>query len=220
MSTVAYAASPMERTKNYLKSSPRLKSLVHWMLFPQHDFRPRWWVRALVNPFRHRRGRGSIVRRSARLDVLPYNRFDVGECSIVESFATVNNAIGDVIIGKHSLVGMYNSVLGPVTIGDHVMLAPHVVLSGLNHNFEDVTRPISQQPTTVRPIVVEDGAWIGANSTVTAGVRIGRNAVVAGGSVVTRDVPPFSVVAGNPAKLMKQYNFETEQWEKPEPAIV
>ena len=216
MTAVAYPMPLIERTKTLLKSSPRLKALAHWMLFPPHDFRPRWWVRALVNPFRHRRGRGSIIRWSTRLDVLPYNRFDLGDRSIVESFATVNNAIGDVVIGKHSLVGVYNSILGPVSIGDHVMLAPHVVLSGLNHSFEDVTLPISRQPTTTRAIVVEDGAWIGANTIVTAGVRIGRNSVVAGGSVVTRDVPPFSVVAGNPAKLVKQYNFETERWEKPE----
>ena len=216
MTAVAYPMPLIERTKTLLKSSPRLKALAHWMLFPPHAFRPRWWVRALVNPFRHRRGRGSIIRWSTRLDVLPYNRFDLGDRSIVESFATVNNAIGDVVIGKHSLVGVYNSILGPVSIGDHVMLAPHVVLSGLNHSFEDVTLPISRQPTTTRAIVVEDGAWIGANTIVTAGVRIGRNSVGAGGSVVTRDVPPFSVVAGNPAKLVKQYNFETERWEKPE----
>jgi len=95
-----------------------------------------------------------------------------------------------------------------------VMLAPHVTLSALNHSFDDVSRPIAQQPTTTRPIVVEDGAWIGAQALITAGVRIGRNSVVAGGSVVTRDVPPFSVVAGNPARLVKQYNFETKRWER------
>ncbi len=204
----------IQQIKHRLKSSPRLKAIAHWMLIPPHDFRPRWWVRVFWNPIHHRRGHGSIVRWSTRLDVFPYNRFEVGDYSLIESFATVNNAIGDVVIGKHSLIGVCNSILGPVTIGDYVMLAPHVTLSALNHSFDDVSRPIAQQPTTTRPIVVEDGAWIGAQALITAGVRIGRNSVVAGGSVVTRDVPPFSVVAGNPARLVKQYNFETKRWER------
>lgn len=214
MTTATYPAPLTERIKTYLKSSPRLKALAHWMLFPANDFRPRWWVRAVASRLRHRRGAGAIVRWNTRLDVVPYNRFDLGERAIVESFATVNNIVGDVLVGKHSLIGMYNSILGPISIGDHVMLAPHVVLSGLNHSFEDVSKPIVHQPTTVRPIVIEDGAWVGAGSIVTAGVRIGRNAVVAGGSVVTRDVPPYSVAAGNPAKVVKQYNFETGEWER------
>ena len=204
----------IQQIKQYVKSSPRLKRLAHWMLIPPHDFRPRWWVRTFLNPFRRHLGRGSIIRWSARLDLVPYHRFDLGEYALVESHSIINNVIGDVVIGKHSLIGVYNSILGPVTIGDHVLLAPHVVLSGLNHSFEDVTRPISQQPTLTKAIVIEEGAWIGANSVVTAGVHIGRNAVVAGGSVVTRDVPDFAVVAGNPARIVKQYNFETALWEK------
>lgn len=203
-----------QRLKAYLKTNPRIKAWVHWALFPAHEYRPRWWVRTFVNPFRHKRGRASLIRWSARLDVLPYNRFELGAYSTIESHSTINNAVGDVLIGDHTLIGVSNTLLGPLTIGHHVLLAQHVVLSGLNHAYEDVTRPISQQPTTTSPIVVEDGVWIGANSVVTAGVRIGRNSVVAGGSVVTRDVPPFSVVGGNPARLLKQYNPDTQQWER------
>lgn len=216
MTALSQPQSFSQRVKTYLKTNPRLKAWIHWTLFPTHDFRPRWWVRAFVNPFVHKRGRGSIVRWSARLDVLPYNRFDLGAYSIVESHAVVNNGVGDVVVGEHSLIGMCNSILGPVTIGNRVLLAQHVVLSGLNHAYEDVSLPIAQQPTTTRPIVVEEGAWVGANAVVTAGVRIGRNAVVAAGSVVTRDVPPFSVVGGNPARLLKRYNFDTQQWERVE----
>jgi acetyltransferase-like isoleucine patch superfamily enzyme len=64
-------------------------------------------------------------------------------------------------------------------------------------------------------ITIEDDVWIGANSTVLAGVTIGRHSIVAAGSVVTRSVPPYSVCAGAPAKVVKQYDFEQKAWVKP-----
>ena len=79
------------------------------------------------------------------------------------------------------------------------MLAQHVVMSGLNHQFEDINLPISQQPCTTAEIIIEDEAWIGANVVITSGTKIGKHAVVAAGSVVTKDVPPYSVVGGNPS---------------------
>jgi acetyltransferase-like isoleucine patch superfamily enzyme len=66
----------------------------------------------------------------------------------------------------------------------------------------------------VSEIVVEDGVWIGGGAIITAGVHIGRNAVVGAGAVVTKDVPPYSVAIGNPAKVVKQYDFELKKWVK------
>ena len=136
----------------------------------------------------------------------------MGENCLVEDYATVNNAVGDVFIGNRSLVGISSVIIGPVTIGDDVMLAQNVVLSGLNHDYQNVKLPIKDQKTSTKLITVEDGVWIGANVVVTAGVKIGKNAVVAGGSVVIKDVPPFSVVAGNTAKVIRKYCFESEKW--------
>jgi acetyltransferase-like isoleucine patch superfamily enzyme len=87
-------------------------------------------------------------------------------------------------------------------------------MSGLNHDFEDPSVPIVHQGYSVKEIVVEDGVWIGAGAIVTAGVHIGRNAVVGAGSVVTKDVPPYSVAIGNPARVVKQYDFELKKWVK------
>jgi acetyltransferase-like isoleucine patch superfamily enzyme len=128
----------------------------------------------------------------------------------------INNGMGDVIIGDRSRVGISSVVIGPVTIGNDVILAQHVVMSGLNHGYEDVTIPIKDQKCTVKPIRIEDECWIGANAVITSGVTIGKHSVVAAGSVVTKDVPPFSIVGGNPAKVLKQYNLQTGQWEKPD----
>ncbi len=94
------------------------------------------------------------------------------------------------------------------------MFAQNVVLSGLNHAYEDIGMSIHDQKVTTKEIVIEDEAWLAANSVVVAGVRIGKHSVVAAGSVVTRDVPPYSIVAGNPAKIIKQYNKETKKWER------
>lgn len=201
--------------KEKIKQNAKLKQLTLLMLMPRNQARPRTWVKWFVNPFFHKKGKGSLVRRRTRMDVLPFNAFTLGAHSTIEDFATVNNGVGAVHIGDNTRIGISNVLIGPVTIGNNVIIAQHVVMSGLNHNYEDVNMPVSLQPVTTAEIIVEDDCWIGANSVLTAGVRIGRHAVVAGGSVVTKDVPPFSVVGGNPARILKQYNKATNSWEKP-----
>ena len=195
-----------------VKNNPRLKQLVLRLMLVPGEARPRLWVRWLVNPFVHRYGRAARVRRRTRLDVVPFQPFELGDGSIVEDFATVNNGVGGVFIGARTLVGLGNVLIGPLRIGDDVIIAQNVVFSGLNHGYLDVSRPIRDQPCTTAEIVVEDEVWIGANCVITAGVRIGRHAVVAGGSVVTKDVPAYTVVAGNPARILKRYDFISSSW--------
>jgi len=201
--------------KTYLDSRPSLKRFVHWMLIPTGQARPRLWVSWFVNPFIHQKHRSASIRANVRMDVLPFNAFKLGAHSTIESFSVVNNGVGDVAIGEHCTVGIGSVVIGPVTIGSDVIIAQHVVMSGLNHVYEDVTLPIHRQPVTTRPIVIEEECWIGANAVITAGVTVGRHSVVAGGSVVTKDVPPYSVVGGNPARILKQYEAASGLWQKP-----
>jgi acetyltransferase-like isoleucine patch superfamily enzyme len=197
--------------KEKINSNPELKKLVHWMLIPSGEARPRLWVKLFINPFLHDRGKGSKIGR-ARLDVLPFNKFVLGNRSTIEDFCTVNNGVGDVFIGDNTLVGMGNVIIGPVTIGNNVIFAQNIVASGLNHEYRDINTPISLQKTIVSQIIVEDDCWIAANAVLTAGVTIGKHSVVAAGAVVTKSVPPYSVAAGNPARIIKQYDFLTNQW--------
>lgn len=197
-----------------IKSNPFLKKLVHWMLIPRGQARPRTWVKWFVNPFFHKVERGSTIRWNTRMDVLPFNPFELGKGSTIEDFSTVNNGVGAVKIGRDSRVGMANVIIGPVTIGNHVILAQNIVMSGLNHSYEDISKPIHKQPVTTAPILIEDECWIGANAVVTAGVTIGRHSVVAAGAVVTKSIPPYSIAVGNPARIIKQYNPETRVWER------
>lgn len=197
-----------------IKSNPALKALALWLLMPKNQARPRLWVQLFLNPFKHKRGKRALVRRRTRMDVLPFKNFALGDDSTIEDFATVNNGVGDVIIGNRTRIGISCVLIGPVTIGNDVMLAQNIVVSGLNHPYEDVTVPISVQKVTTKPIVIEDESWIGANAVITAGVTVGKHSVVAAGSVVTKDVPPYSIAAGNPARVLKRYNFESKLWEK------
>jgi len=203
--------------KERIKSNPGLKKFIHYLLVPKNEARPRTWVRWFINPFIHKKGSGSIVRRRTRMDVLPFNDFTLGAKSVIEDFSTINNGVGPVHIGHHSLIGMGNVLIGPVTVGNNVIFAQNIVASGLNHTYEDVTKPIHEQGVTTAPITVEDDCWIGANVVLVAGVTVGKHSIIAAGSVVTKNVPPFSIAAGNPAKIIKQYNTGTKAWEKVNP---
>ncbi len=195
-----------------IKSNPRLKKIVHWMIVPKNEARPRIWIKWFINPFIHKRGKGSKIRKRTRIDVLPFNKFEIGEYATIEDFSTINNGVGNVIIGRHTLIGMSNVIIGPVLLGNNIIIAQNVVMSGLNHGYEDVDRPIVSQKVSTSVITVEDDCWIAANVVITAGVTIGKHAVVAAGTVVTKDVPPFSIVAGNPGKVIKQDDFEKKLW--------
>lgn len=197
-----------------IKSNEKLKQLVHWLMIPKYQARPRLWVKLFLNPFFHKYGKNSLVRSRTRMDLLPFNLFSLGSYSTIEDFSTVNNGVGAVIIGDRVRIGIGNIIIGPVTIENDVILAQNIVCSGLNHGYEDVSIPIHLQPVTTKSIIIKKGCWIGANVVITAGVTVGEHSVVAGGSVVTKDVPSYSVVGGNPARPLKRYNEESKKWEK------
>ncbi len=93
-------------------------------------------------------------------------------------------------------------------IGDHCMLANGCLVTDGNHRFDDPDKPVPWQGfTTKGPTILEDNVWLGANVVVTSGVRIGRRSVIGANSVVTEDVPPFSIAAGAPAKVLKQITY-------------
>ncbi|MFT4031634.1 MAG: acyltransferase [Siphonobacter sp.] len=199
--------------KQYIENNPDLKKWVHKLIV--NEARPRTWIRWFVNPFVHKKERSAIIRPHVRLDVLPFRGFTLGKESIIESYSVINNGVGDVNIGNNCTIGISNVIIGPVDIESNVIIAQHVVISGLNHEYEDVDVPICLQPIKTSKITIEEDCWIGANTVITAGITIGKHSVVAGGSIVTKNVPPFSVVGGNPAKILKQYDFKNKVWNKP-----
>ena len=121
----------------------------------------------------------------------------------MESFACINNAVGDVIIGDHTRIGLHCTIIGPVQIGSHVNLAQGITVTALNHNFREPGRRIDEQGITTRPVTIGDDVWIGTNAVILPGVTIGSHVVIAAGAVVTKDIPDHSLAMGVPARVVK-----------------
>ena len=192
-----------ESVRARLKNNPKFKKFIDWVIMNQVETRPRWFMRLLAPLYQHR-GKHSVIHRSARMDTPPYRLFSLGNYSVIESFACINNAVGDVIIGDHTRIGLHNTIIGPVDIGNHVNLAQGITVTALNHNFSDINKRIDEQGVSTNPVTIEDDVWVGANAVILPGVTIGEHCVVAAGAVVTKDVPPHSLVAGVPAKVIKK----------------
>jgi acetyltransferase-like isoleucine patch superfamily enzyme len=111
---------------------------------------------------------------------------------------------GRLTIGDHCSInsGVIFGLTCDVTLGSHVLVGDHVSFRTADHEFRDSDVPIVEQGERRGPIVVGDDVWIGANATVLRGVTIGRGAIVGANSVVTRDVGPFSIVGGVPARVI------------------
>ena len=104
-----------------------------------------------------------------------------------------------------------------VEIKSHVNIAPYVFLCDHNHRFEDVTRPIKSQGLDIKPdahIIIDEGTWLGTKVTVVGKVHIGRHCVIGANSVVTKDIPDYSIPAGIPATSITSYNLSTNKWNK------
>jgi acetyltransferase-like isoleucine patch superfamily enzyme len=121
-------------------------------------------------------------------------------------------------IGDGTYIGPFARItaFGRVTIGRHVLIADRCYLSDTGHDYEDVERPIMHQGLREgRHLRIGDGAWLGIGVAVVGDVSIGQNAVVGANSTVRDDVPPFTVVAGNPARVVRRYVDGAWQWEEP-----
>ena len=92
---------------------------------------------------------------------------------------------------------------GGVTIGKDVLIAPAVIIWSSGHQIDVNLGPVKGNDLVLEPIVIEDGAWIGAGSVILHGLTIGAGAVIGAGSVVTHDIPPYSIAVGNPAKVIR-----------------
>ena len=192
-----------EAIREMFKKNPKWKNFIDWIIMNQVETRPRWFIRILSPLYQHR-GKHSVVHSSVRMDTPPYRKFSLGDYSVIESFACINNAVGDVIIGNYTRIGLHNTIIGPVTIGHHVNLAQGITVTALNHKFENPYIRIDEQGVSTKPVVIGNDIWVGANAVIPPGITIGDHSVIAAGAIVTKDVPPHSLVAGIPAKVIKQ----------------
>ncbi|OWZ19334.1 Maltose O-acetyltransferase [Phytophthora megakarya] len=166
-------------------------------------------------------------RLAARVLTRKYNDLIPGEYSVADALLTrllgskgrdcfietpfhcdygYNINVGD---GVYMNVGCVLLDVCPITIGNRVLLAPNVQLYTASHPLDAKKRAAKME--IGKPITIEDDAWIGGNVIIVPGVRIGYGAVIGAGSVVTKDVPPMCVYAGNPAKFIKKIGSEATE---------
>jgi len=126
--------------------------------------------------------------------------------SIEKGVVMSTSEAGKISIGNNVYLGEYSVLTSnqEIEIGDNVLISPHNDIVDFNHIYQDQDIPINQQGITAKKITIEEDVWIGAGCRILRGVTIGKGAVVGAGSVVTKDVPSYHVVVGNPAKTIKE----------------
>lgn len=110
----------------------------------------------------------------------------------------------EITLGDNSGIGLNARLSGPINIGQNVMMGPEVMIYTSNHCSARTDIPMIEQGETDKaPVTIEDDVWIGARAILLPGVTVGRGAIIAAGSIVTKDVSPYTVVGGNPARVIK-----------------
>ncbi len=172
---------------------PWNRARIHWHFARRHAF-CRWPVHGNV------------------LEAFEDGRLEVGEQTLLEPDVWITIADGGrVRIGEGSFLnrGVMVAADGLVEIGDHCMFANGTFITDANHRFDDPDKPITWQGFTSKgPTRIGDNVWCGANVVVTSGVTIGERCVIGANSVVTTDIPAFSIAAGAPAKVLRRIEYE------------
>lgn len=140
----------------------------------------------------------------------------IGAFAVIESLVAERGV--SVRIEDGAYIGNFTRItaVGEVVIGAEAMLSDRVYVSDTGHIYEDVTQPIKRQGLRDgRRVEIGRGAWVGIGAAIVGNVRIGENAVVAANTVVRSDVPDFTVVAGNPAHVVRRHDGQTWQWTMP-----
>jgi len=179
------------------------------------SWRQRLWLR--WGRYLATRHRGVHLDRTCR--VHPEARIDprgeqlrIGAHSSIAPRAVIQGAV---TIGDNSSVQLDTIIVGygaagRITIGDHVRIAPQVMMIAANHVFADTSIPIGTQGLAPAPITIEDDCWIAGKVMITAGVTIGRGSVIGAGAVVTKDIPPWSIAVGAPARVIRSRRPQDE----------
>jgi|SRR6516162_4827897 acetyltransferase-like isoleucine patch superfamily enzyme len=172
-------------------------------------------------------GRGIVIIPPFRFANL--QNVSVGDGAIIQPYCwihTLANGEDDssqkLIIGANVSIGMGATISAAkrIVLEEGVLLARNVYISDHGHAFEDISRPIMDQGIrNVREVRVGAGTWLGQNVCVMPGVQIGKHCVIGANSVVTRSLPDFCVAAGAPARIVRQYDPQTQRWEKRDCAL-
>jgi acetyltransferase-like isoleucine patch superfamily enzyme len=191
--TAAQARQWLQKWRWYERSSlPWVRARIHWELAQREAF-ARWPVH------------GNVLEalRSGRLQIGPQVLLEPGVWLTCPGTARIT--IGG---GTFLNLDVQVAAVELVEIGEHCMFANGCFITDGNHRFDDPQAPVPWQGfTTKGPTRVGDNVWCGANVVITSGVTIGERCIIGANSVVTADIPPFSIAAGAPAKVLKTITY-------------
>jgi len=130
--------------------------------------------------------------------------------SIEKGVVISTSETGKISIGNNVYIGEYSVLTSneEIEVGHNALISPHNDIVDFNHIYQDESIPISRQGITAKKITIQEDVWIGSGCKILKGVTLGKGAVIGAGSVVTKDVPSYHVVVGNPAKMIKERGKE------------
>jgi galactoside O-acetyltransferase len=161
-------------------------------------------VRAWCYPRVLKRG-GRGLRIAEHVYIEGFSHLELGDGVSIMPFTYIGTFAGVCTVGDRTSINrnvQLGANQGRISIGRSVLIGPNCVLRAADHAFADPQRPIAEQGHQDGEIIIEDDVWLAANVVVTRNVRIGRGAIVAAGAVVTKDVAPFDIVGGVPARVI------------------
>jgi acetyltransferase-like isoleucine patch superfamily enzyme len=155
------------------------------------------------------------------VQLIGQKNMEIGKGSCIGDDSWLNCCIRDahfhMKIGECSLIGRRAVInaTGYLEIGAFGLLAPNVLVSNADHAFDDIEQPYCQQGVSFsKELIIEENCWLGFNSSILGGITIGRGSVIGANANVTKDIPPFSVVVGNPGRIVKMYDPVLKKWVK------
>jgi acetyltransferase-like isoleucine patch superfamily enzyme len=150
--------------------------------------------------------RGCVIQAISRAPLTFGDDVTICEGTMIRPSSHWKGNLGaGLVMGNRSSIGAYSYIgcSGPITIGDDVLMGPRITIIAENHNYSDVSRPINKQGVHNKGVTVGNDIWIGTGVTILDGVTIADHAIIAAGAVVTKDVQPFAIVAGVPARQIR-----------------
>ena len=151
---------------------------------------------------------GKNLRVDSGVTILGFKNISLGDnISIMKNSYIYAHDNGELTIGDNFTINTNSQLgasFGKIVIGNNCAIAPNSVLRASNHRFDNLDIPFREQGHTYGEIILEDDIWIASNSVITADTRIGRSSIIGAGSVVTKDVEPYSIMGGVPARLIRK----------------
>jgi acetyltransferase-like isoleucine patch superfamily enzyme len=153
---------------------------------------------------------GKNLSISLRYKNDPKGMIQIGPKTRIEDFCVIHAFSGKIYVGQYTFIGPHCVLYGHgnIFIGQNCLIATHTRIISSNHTIAPKHTLIRMMPDVKKKIIIEDDVWMGAGVTILAGIRVGKGAIIGAGSVVTKDVPPYSISVGNPAKVVRYRNEE------------